>query len=236
MRCGSLFQSTNSFSICHSKVLVFTHCGIGLGPTSVPQLIEDLKAKAMLSAKSTPNQATSSPQKSIAADSLSNCDWIPFSNSSKLSFICLGHTTDTYFQQALKMYQEFVDVSAQHGQLFVAASDANDSTKKLHKNVFGGDASAQLPTIAQWKSDIVPQLIDKMCEINYKRFEAVLKCGGYHRLEAAIIIWPPPKVSPSKCTTTGFSNQFDVHFRRRTPTKTQTFRVKSHAKLKFVDF
>lgn len=180
--------------ILHSKVLVFTHCGIGLGPTSVPQLIEDLKAKALLNAKSTPNQATSSPQKSISSESSSNCDWIPFSNSSKLSFICLGHITDTYFQQALKIYQEFMDVSAQHGQLFVTASDAGDSSKNLSKNVFGGDASAQLPSTAQWKSEIMPQLIDKMCETNYKRFEAVLKCGGYHKLEAAIIIWPSPKV------------------------------------------
>lgn len=118
----------------------------------------------------------------------------------------MGHTTDTYFQQALSIYQEFADVSEQHGQLFVAASGAIDSTKKLPKNVFGGDGSAQLPTIAQWKSDIVPQLIDKMCEINYKRFEAVLKCGGYHKLEAAVIIWPPQKVSPSKYTTIGHSN------------------------------
>lgn len=87
-----------------------------------------------------------------------------------------------------------MDVSAQNGQLFVAGSDAVDSSKKLIKNGFGGEANAQLPTIVQWKVDIMPQLIDKMCEINYKRFEAVLKCGGYHKLEAAIIIWPPPKV------------------------------------------
>lgn len=177
-----------------SKVLVFTHCGIGLGPTSVPQLIEDLKAKALIDAKLTPNPATSSPQKSVASDSSSNCDWIPFSNSSKLSFICLGHSSDTYFQQAIKFYQDVLDVSTQHGQLFIAASDSGDASKKLNKNVFGGETSAQLPTTAQWKSDIVPQLIDKMCESNYNRFEAVLKCGGYHKLEAAIIIWPPPKV------------------------------------------
>lgn len=197
----NLFDSirTSTHTLCdhifHLKVLVFTHCGIGLGPTSVPQLINDLKGKAMLNAKLTPNPTTSSPQKSVAIDSASNFDWIPFSNSSKLSFICLGHTTDTYFQQALKIYQELVDVSAQHGQLFIAASDSvGDSSKKLNKNLFGADLNAQLPTIAQWKTEIMPQLIDKLCEINYKRFEAVLKCGGYHKLEAAIIIWPPPKV------------------------------------------
>lgn len=199
--CVDPFQSshiplnTNTCAhIFHSKVLVFTHCGIGLGPTSVPQLIEDLNAKALLAAKATPNRATSSPQKSVANDPLSNCNWIPFSDSSKLSFICLGHSSDTYFQQAIEIYQQLLDVSGQHGQLFVAGNDGGDSSKKATKNVFGGDTSAQLPTIAQWKSDIMPQLIDKMIEINYKRFEAVLKCGAYHKLEAAIIIWPPPKV------------------------------------------
>ena len=34
-----------------------------------------------------------------------------------------------------------------------------------------------------------------MCEANYKQFEAVLKCGGYAKLESPIIIWPPPLVS-----------------------------------------
>lgn len=178
------------------QVLVFTHCGLGLGPTSVPQLIEDLKAKALLNANSKPNHTTSSPQKTIAIDAASNCDWIPFSDASKLSFICLGHTNDTYFQQALKVYQKLLDVSGQHGQLFIATGDSSETTKsKSSKNVHGSDANGQLPTIVQWKSDIVPKLIDRVCESNYKRFEAVLKCGGYHKLEAAIIIWPSPKVS-----------------------------------------
>lgn len=128
-------------------------------------------------------------------------------------------------------------MSAQHGQLFVAANDGGDSSRKSSKNVFGGDASAQMPTIAQWKSDIMPKLIDKMIETNYKRFEAVLKCGGYHKLEAAIIVWPPPKVK-SQQYNNSMNPEINIRFQfhRPTPANIRTFHVKSLAKLRFAVF
>lgn len=178
---------------------MFTHCGIGLGSTSLANTIAKLQAKN-LSLKSNTTAPSTSPQKAVATDSTSNADWIPFSNSSKLSFVCLGTANDSYYQQALKLYQEFLDTSKQKGQLFTPSVDnnksnnSNDESGKAEKIVLSDTTSSNLPTIAEWKNEIIPNLIEKMCEINYKPFEAILKCGGYHKLDASIVIWPTPMV------------------------------------------
>ena len=41
----------------------------------------------------------------------------------------------------------------------------------------------------------VTEMFDGMCEVNFKQFEATLKCGGYFKLEGPITVWPPPLVS-----------------------------------------
>lgn len=121
----------------------------------------------------------------------SNDSWIPISNLSKLSFVCLGSTTDSYFQNALDLYQQFLDLSGQKGQLFIAHIESE--TNKVIKHTYNGDGSAIL-TAAQWKNDIIPHIIEEVCESNYKPFEAVLYCGEYHKLESPITIWPTPMV------------------------------------------
>lgn len=36
------------------------------------------------------------------------------------------------------------------------------------------------------------EMIEKLCDSNYKPYEAILKCGGYFRLECSVLLWPPP--------------------------------------------
>lgn len=153
------------------QVLVFTHCGLGLGSTSLPATIRKLKLRGSNPVKNSPS--------AMDEDTTSNENWIPFVSSCKLNFICIGSPLDTYFQQAIKVYQEFLDVSGQKGQLYITKPE-NDSDS--------------LPTSAQWKYEIIQSLVNRLCEHNFKPFEATLKCGGYQRLEGPIIIWPSPMV------------------------------------------
>ncbi len=145
---------------------MFTDCGIGFGSTSLSNAITSIKL-----AKTTKDPS----QVSI----------LPFSYTSKLSFVCLGSTEDPYFQTAIKLYQELLDVSGQKGFLFVPKRKSDvDYVKKDEKTTVTSPLSGQS----------VNDMILKMCETNYKQFEAVLKCGGYFKLESAINIWPPPLV------------------------------------------
>lgn len=137
----------------------------------------------------------------------------PNRNISKLSFMCIGTTFEPYFQSAIEVYQQFLDVSGQHGQLFVA-HDESDAHKSNHNgeqsnganngdigdnggatNTNGNGVAGVTPTSAQWKSETIPHLVGTMCEANYKPFEATLNCGDYHSLKAtSILIWPSPMV------------------------------------------
>lgn len=38
------------------------------------------------------------------------------------------------------------------------------------------------------------EMIEKLCESNFKPFEVILKCGGYFRLECPVLLWPPPQL------------------------------------------
>lgn len=139
-----------------------------------------MKLKARLHAEQYPME------ENVMAQNYANLSWIPFSNSSKLSFICLGHTSDSYFRDALKLYQEFLDVSGQNGELFVLnIADNSDGIRNQRDET----------NTSQYLFDSVKMIVDKMCEANYTPFEAVLKCGGYFRLESPIMIWPTPLVS-----------------------------------------
>lgn len=178
--------------------MVFTRCGLGLGKTSLQDTISNLtvqkasKAAAAAAAASTSssNMLTMAPQ--FLLNETPSDSWIPFSSLSKLSFICIGSTTELYFQSATEIYQQFLDVSGQKGQLFLAHIESE--TNEINKNAHNGDA-VSLPTTSQWHSEIMTHLIEEMCEANYKPFEAVLNCGEYHKLESPILIWPTPMVS-----------------------------------------
>lgn len=174
--------------------MVFTQCGVGLGSTSLENTITSLTAqnasKAASASSSSPSSVLSiNPQ--FLLNETSTDTWIPISNLSKLSFICLGSTAEPYFQNAVELYQQFLDQSGQKGQLFIAHIETD--AKKLIKSEYNGDAV--FPTTTQWKNEIINHLIEEMCENNYKPFEAVLNCGEYHRLESPVIIWPTPMVS-----------------------------------------
>lgn len=154
---------------------------------------------------------------------------MPFSYTSKLSFICLGSTEDKYFQTAIKLYQELLDASGQKGFLFIPKRKSDvEFVKKEEK-----------PTnTSPLHTQSINDLIVKMCEMNYKQFEAVLKCGGYFKLESPIYIWPPPLVgSISKHFVCSFF-EFPAkpsHF-SHTPTRKQKLPVSFHANWKYADF
>lgn len=159
--------------------MVFSDCGIGLGPTSLRNTV--MKLKSRLHAQQYPNA-----EENISPINFATVNWIPFSNLSKLSFVCLGHTNDTYFRESMKLYQEFLDASGQDGELFVL------KLPEFVENVRGIKEEA---SYNQQIFDSVKTVVDKMCDSNYTPFEALLKCGGYFRLESPIIIWPTPLVS-----------------------------------------
>lgn len=185
------FHFSCSF-VSHLKVVVFTHCGVGLGATSLQTTIANLIAQnATKAASASASNSSNLLNQPFLLNETSNDSWIPFSNLSKLSFICLGSTAESYFLNAIEIYQQFLDVSGQKGQLFIAHTEADPN--KIIKNSYNGDASIY-PTTSQWKNEIINRLIEEMCEINYKPFEATLSCGEYHNLESPITIWPTPMV------------------------------------------
>lgn len=68
-------------------------------------------------------------------------------------------------------------------------------TKAL-KDTENPDTEQQKTAIPGHKSELgrtaMFEMIEKLCETNYKPFEVILKCGGYFRLECPILLWPPP--------------------------------------------
>lgn len=136
-----------------------------------------------------PNFLNISPQKAARAEDSSEHDWIPFSDLSKLSFVCIGHHSDYYYVQAVKLYQQLLDVSGQKGQLFTSID-----TNSKKENGSADITSDKSPSPNQWRNEIIQKIIDKLCDANYKSFEAELNCGGYNKLNAPIIIWPAPMV------------------------------------------
>lgn len=177
-------------------MVVFTHCGVGLGKTSVQNTIANLtvknatKAAAAIASTSSTNMLSMAPQ--FLLNETPSDSSTPFSGLSKLNFICIGSTFESYFQTAVELYQQFLDVSGQKGELFIAhlEPDAN----QYPKNAYNGDRIT-FPSTSQWQNDVMPHLIEEFCDINYKPFEAMLNCGEYHKLESPIIIWPTPMVS-----------------------------------------
>lgn len=175
-------------------MVVFTDCGIGLGTSSLPGLIKSLEGKSR-SEKLSAAQATFlniSPQKAARTDDSTEQDWIPFSDASKLSFVCIGHAQDSYYEHAIKLYQQLLDTSGQKGQLFTSA----DANGKKENNPSADSTLERFPTPNQWRNEVLPKMVEKLCEANYKTFEAELNCGGFHKLKSPIIIWPAPMVRP----------------------------------------
>lgn len=182
---------------------MFTQCGVGLGKTSLATTISNLtvqNASKAASPSSSSNLMPLTPQ--FLLNETPNENWIPISSLSKLNFVCLGTTSESYFQNAIELYQQFLDQSGQKGQLFIAHIESEPN--KSIKNGYNGDG-VQFPTTSQWKKEFIPQVINDVFDINYKPFEANLNCGEYHKLESPILIWPTPMVR----MPTQFISSFD---------------------------
>lgn len=54
----------------------------------------------------------------------------------------------------------------------------------------------QKPSMSGHKSELgrtsMFEMIEKLCESNFKPYEVVLKCGEYFRLQCPVLLWPPP--------------------------------------------
>lgn len=71
---------------------------------------------------------------------------------------------------------------------------------KAPKDNESNDSSAneqQKPSLPGHKSELgrtaMFEMIEKLCETNFKPYEVILKCGGYFRLECPVLLWPPPQ-------------------------------------------
>lgn len=64
-----------------------------------------------------------------------------------------------------------LDYSGQPGKLFLPQCD---------------DLSTQEASV------IVSGMCQRICDANYRQFEATLNCGSYFKLESRVLIWPPP--------------------------------------------
>lgn len=196
------------------KVIAFTRCGIGLGATSLQTTIVNMNLENVANSDAAQNGSGTHQLLNAMANK-----YAPNRNISKLSFVCIGTTAEPYFQAAIEVYQQFLDVSRQNGQLFVAHDEADaykGGYNGGHSNGDSGDNGGSAgangngvagapPASAHWKGEIMAQLVATMCEANYKPFEAMLNCGDYHRLQAtSILVWPSPMV--------GISFHVSAHF------------------------
>lgn len=164
-----------------SQILVFTDCGIGMNSTCLEKTIVSLRSIV----------GASSPAAGL--------QWTSQVNNIKINFICIGDTTEMYFQRALKLYQEFLDLICPNGgSLFALNQDEfgldmnGECTLKKRRFDMNGDFVGDCALT----KDTFAEIIDQLCSKNYGRFEATLKCGDYFKLETAILLWPSP--SPVK--------------------------------------
>jgi Integrator complex subunit 14 len=88
---------------------------------------------------------------------------------------------------ALKLHQQLIDITGQKGQVFAPKiPELGDTDEEADPDTFHLDKAA------------AAELFDRLCETNYKPFEALLKCGAYFKLESPINIWPPPTAHTTK--------------------------------------
>lgn len=80
---------------------------------------------------------------------------------------------------ATQYYQQLLDISKQKGALFLATNDESKISKEDEGSLVLNKA-------------VVEKIFKNMSEANFKPFEALLKCGGYSKLESNVLIWPSP--------------------------------------------
>lgn len=167
-------------------MIVFTRCGIGLGTASIQSTIIDMNT----------TNAAQADQMSNGGTSLSDASkkFVPNRHVNKLNFVCIGTTSDPYFQCAIEQYQNLLDASGQNGQVFVIHNES-DAIKSIRNTTNAEAITIGPPTSEQWRNEHMSNAIETMCDTNYKPFKAMLDCGDYHQLKAPVLIWPSPAVS-----------------------------------------
>uniref|UniRef100_A0A240PK97 Integrator complex subunit 14 n=1 Tax=Anopheles epiroticus TaxID=199890 RepID=A0A240PK97_9DIPT len=190
----------------YCQIIFITDCGVGLGPSSLKNTIINIQTykAACVAAAAAATAAAATDGSKLAAAVIgggvssasipqpSENQWVGFSYPSKLSFMCLGSlATDSAFRCGTKLYQQLLDVSGQKGQLFIPRM------KMKHEESAGDEASAITgddgeDMLRQLTRTSALEAFETMCDINYRQFEATLRCGGYFRLEDPITVWPAP--------------------------------------------
>lgn len=162
----------------YCQIIFLTDCGVGMGPSSLKNTVinlQNFKAQSSSSGVKVP---------------LSENQWVGFSYPSKLTFVGLGNPADTAFKFGTKLYQQLLDVSGQNGQVFIPKLKSLSIEDPIDD---GDELGCRYLTRKS-----VQELVENMCEQNYKQFEATLRCGGYFRLDGGITIWPAPLPYTSK--------------------------------------
>ncbi|XP_017469201.1 PREDICTED: von Willebrand factor A domain-containing protein 9 isoform X1 [Rhagoletis zephyria] len=174
--------STNWGTQNYCQVVVFTDCGLGFGSTALKGFLQSYVDK----------------------ENESEYDWITHLKTIKLNFICMGVHNDYYFTRAFPMYQQLIDFTGLKGQLYLpkppkevaeGTENTNDSTKSS-ANISANTTTTAPTSHSSHKSELgrtaMFELIERVCEANFKPYEVLLKVGGYFRLECPVLIWPPP--------------------------------------------
>ncbi|CAD6999932.1 integrator complex subunit 14 [Ceratitis capitata] len=174
--------STNWGTQNYCQVIVFTDCGLGFGSTALKGFFQSYVDK----------------------ENEPEFDWIGQLKAVKLNFVCMGVQSDYYFTRAFPVYQQLIDFTGLKGQLFMPkfvkdAVEGTENSNDINKSstIISTSATASTMTShSNHKSELgrtaMFELIERVCEANFKPFEVTLKAGGYCRLECPVLIWPPP--------------------------------------------
>ncbi|XP_037809928.1 integrator complex subunit 14 [Lucilia sericata] len=169
MKSVATIFTTNWGTQSQCQVVVFTDCGLGFGSTSLKTFLQQYVGKEH------------EPEYS----------WVKVLKPVKWNFICLGVHGDSYFTRAVTVYQQLLDFTGIKGQLYMTkapkdSESGESATNEQQKSTMPGHKS-ELGRTAMF------EMIEKLCETNFKPYEVILKCGGYFRLECPVLLWPPPQ-------------------------------------------
>ncbi|XP_011183560.2 integrator complex subunit 14 [Zeugodacus cucurbitae] len=195
--------STNWGTQNYSQVVVFTDCGLGFGSTALKGFFHSYVDKE------------DEPQ----------FDWIKQLKAVKLNFVCMGVQSDYYFTRSLPVYQQLIDFTGLKAQLYMpkavketveGTENTNDTNKSSNNNSVNTTTSTT-GSHSSHKSELgrtaMFDLIERICEANFKPYEVTLKAGGYFRLECPVVIWPRPvpyKMENSERTEIQISQKIEI--------------------------
>lgn len=164
LKLASESLSSNWGKQNHSQVLIFSDCGLGFGSSS----IRNITAR-FLTSVGEPGEY----------------DWVEPLQNVKIHIICMGVYSDPYFSQSITAHQKYLDVLRLKANFYLPKT--KDEQSEEHSSKISGKTPSELGRTA------MSEMVERLCEQNYKQFEANLKCGGFSRLECKVLIWPAPE-------------------------------------------